>query len=91
MSPNFASIPPRTKLPLSPAERLRRYRRGLRLRRRSYQIKVTHERINELVKRGYLGPNERDDWGAVDQAINLCFWDALRQLPELNETKRRGR
>jgi hypothetical protein len=54
MSPNSASNP---LLPLSPAERLRLYRRGLRVRRRSYQtcqITISGERIKGLVKRGYI-------------------------------------
>jgi len=55
-------------MPLSPAERLRLYRRGLRVRRRSFPITIINEKIQGLVKRGYLGPSERDDLGAIEQA-----------------------
>ena len=79
MSPNSASNPLHNKLPLSPAERLRLYRRGLRVRRRSYQtcqITISGERIKGLVKRGYISPNEVDDVRAIGQAMNLFVWDA---------------
>ena len=83
MSPNSASNPLLNKLPLSPAERLRLYRQGLRVRRRSYQtfqITITGERIKGLLKRGYISPNEVDDMGAVEQAMNLFVWDELEKL-----------
>jgi hypothetical protein len=31
------------------------------------------------VKRGYISPNEVDDMGAVEQAMNLFVWDELRE------------
>lgn len=80
MSPNSASNSLRNKLPLPPAERLRLYRRGLRVRRRSCQITMTGERIKGLVRRGYISPNEVDDMRAIEQAMNLFVWDELEKL-----------
>ena len=83
MSPNSTSGALGNNLPLSPAERLRLYRQGLRVRRRSCQtcqITITGERIKGLVKRGYISPNEVDDMGAVEQAMNLFVWDELEKL-----------
>ena len=87
MSPNSASNPLRNKLPLSPAERLLLYRQGLRVRRRSLPITITDEQIEGLVKRGYLGPSERDDWNATEQAISLFVWDTLRQVGSRKKAK----
>ena len=68
------------KPPRSPAERLRRYEAGLRRRRGSScraQIKIDDAKIEALVKRGYLMPNERDDDSAIEQAVSLFLWNSL--------------
>ena len=77
MSPNSASNPLHNKLPLSPAERLRLYhKQRFPVPRLSLKIRVSDEKINRLVKRGYLGPNEVDDAQAIRQALSLFVWDA---------------
>ena len=67
------------KLPLSPAERSRLYRRGLRPRMQSLPITISDERIRALVKQGYLGLNELNDMRAVEQAMNLFVWNELEE------------
>ena len=70
--PNSASGNSDVSLPLSRAERLRHYRR--RFPGPGRRLKV---RLNGLVKRGYLGPNELDNERAIRQALSLFLWDAL--------------
>jgi hypothetical protein len=68
------------KSPLSAAERSRLYRRGLRIRRKNgcqIQIALNNDKIEQLVKLGYLGPNELEDERAIKQAINLFIWDRV--------------
>ena len=85
------SITPRMKSPLSPAERARRYRRLMP--KGSYQVhfKITEKRISALVKRGYLGADERDDLTAIGQAMSLFLWDAMQQASKATSTEKRGR
>jgi hypothetical protein len=87
MSPNSASNPLHNKLPLSPAERLRLYRRGLRVGMQLIPITITDEKIEGLVKRGYLGPSERDDLSAIEQALTLFVSDALRKVRSRKKAK----
>jgi len=61
-------------------ERARRYRQALRGPRRRLKIRINDERIRALVKRAYLGPNERDDPKAIRQAITLFLRDSLRKV-----------
>jgi hypothetical protein len=75
--PNSASGNSGTRLPLWRAERLRLYRRRFPGRRRRLKVRLGDKRINGLVKRGYLGPNELDNERAIRQALSLFLWDAL--------------
>ena len=59
------------------AERLRQYRRRFPGPRRRFNLRVTRKRVNALVRRGYLGPNELDNERAIRQALSLFLWDAL--------------
>ena len=52
---NSASGNSDIRLPLSRAERLRHYRRRFPGPGRRLKIRVSDKRINDLVKRGYLG------------------------------------
>lgn len=80
------------KPPRSPAERLRRYEEGVRRRRRRLscpvQIKIDDAKIEALVKRGYLMPNERDDDSAIEQAASLFLWDLLAKEEVPSSSKR---
>jgi hypothetical protein len=80
--PNSASGNSGTTFPLSPAERSRLYRRRFRGPRELVKIRISDEKINGLVKRGYLGQNELDDPQAIKQALSLFLWDTLRKLPK---------
>jgi hypothetical protein len=75
--PNSASSNSGTRLPLWRAERLRLYRRRFHGPRRRLKIRVSDKNINNLAKRGYLGPDELDDERAISQALRLFLWDAL--------------
>jgi hypothetical protein len=72
-------------LRLSRAERLRQYRRRFPGPGRRLKLRLSDKRINGLVKRGYLGPNELDNERAISQALRLFLWDTLigdqRQTP----------
>ena len=75
--PNFASSNSGTRLRLWRAERLRLYRRRFHGPSERLKIRVSDENINNLAKRGYLGPDELDDEKAIRQAVSLFIWDAL--------------
>jgi hypothetical protein len=63
MLQNSGSVTTRINPPLSPAEREQRYRQALReLRdpRPTLQIGITEDMVRDLLKRGYLGPDECD-------------------------------
>ena len=69
MLQNPGSVTTRINPPLSPAEREQRYRQALReLRdprrdpRPTLQIGITEDMVRGLLKRGYLGPDECDDF-----------------------------
>jgi hypothetical protein len=88
---NSASSNSRTTFPLSLAERSRLYRRRFPVPRRFIQIKISDERLNGLVQRGYLGPNEFDDMQAVNEALSLFLWDKLQKSPKRAPDARRLR
>ena len=75
--PNCTSRNSGTRFPLWRAERLRDYRRRFPGPGRRFYLRVSRKRVNALVKRGYLGTNERDDERAIGQALRLFLWDAL--------------
>jgi hypothetical protein len=74
---NSASGNSNVSLPLSRAERLRHYRRRFPGPGRRVNVKITRKRVNALLKRGYLGPNELDNERAISQALRLFLWDTL--------------
>jgi hypothetical protein len=49
--------------------------------RKSRKVWISDEKINRLVKRGYLAPNELDDTQAIKEALSLFVWDALSGVP----------
>jgi hypothetical protein len=75
--PNSASGNSRTR-----AERLRLYRRRFPGPGQPRKVRITDENIIGLVKRGYLGANERDDTQAIKEAVSLFLWDALVGVPQ---------
>ena len=75
--PNSASSNSDVSLPFSRAERLRDYRRRFPGPGRRVNVRITRKRVNALLKRGYLGPNEVEDEQAILQALSLFLWDAL--------------
>jgi hypothetical protein len=64
---------------------------GFPVPRRFIQIKISDERLNGLVQRGYLGPNEFDDMQAVNEALSLFLWDKLQKSPKRAPDARRSR
>jgi hypothetical protein len=50
---------------------------------------MTDKTIRGLIKRGYLGPEERDNLTAIRQAMSLFLWDDLREKPKTKRTKKR--
>jgi hypothetical protein len=90
MPQNSISITMRTK-PLSRAELEHRYRQGLRkLRGPTFlrRIRMTDKTVRGLINRGYLGPEERDNLTAIQQAMSLFLWDDLREQAKTKRTKR---
>jgi hypothetical protein len=75
--PNSASGNSGISLRRSRAERLRQYCRRFPSPRRRVNVRTTRKRVNALLKRGYLGPNELDNERAISQALRLFLWDAL--------------
>jgi hypothetical protein len=63
--------------PSTPAERMRLYRRRQACQRRVVRIEINAAEIDDLVKRGYLGPEAREDWNAIERAANAFFSDAF--------------
>jgi hypothetical protein len=87
--PRYGSInrsqEPSLNTALSRAELEHRYRKGLRkLRGPTFlrRIRMTDKTVRGLIKRGYLGPEERDNLTAIQQAMSLFLWDDLREQPE---------
>jgi hypothetical protein len=91
---NSASGNSNVSLPLSRAERLRQYcRRFPGPGGRRLKVRITRKRVNALLKRGYLGPNELDNERAISQALRLFLWDALigdRRQTATKTAKRSG-
>jgi hypothetical protein len=71
-----------TTFPLSPGERSRLFRRRFRGPRRRVKLRLSDDKFDALVKRGYLGPNELDDPQAVTEALSLFLWDAILKSPK---------
>jgi len=89
--PNSASSNSGTRLPLWRAERLRLYRRQFPGPSERLKIRVRDENINNLARRGYLGPDELDDPQAISQAVSLFIWDVLYGAPGQIASKRAKR
>ena len=75
MNPETNAAPMRSPSPS--AARMRLYRRRRARRRRVVRLEVDATEIEALVKRGYLAPEARGDWSAIEQAAAACFSDAL--------------
>jgi hypothetical protein len=63
--------------PSSSAQRMRRYRRRLRLRELSVRIEVDQFEIDALVKRGYIEAVRRNDPRAVADGVSAFISDTL--------------
>jgi hypothetical protein len=72
--------PAPSKSSLSPVERSRLYHQRFRPPGLLLKIKVSNQKINTLVKRGYLGPNELHDGRAIGQALSLISRRATDRL-----------
>jgi len=59
------------------AERMRLYRRRRRRQDRILRIEIAAAEIDELVKRGYLDPNNCMDLSAIGLAASAFLSDAL--------------
>ena len=56
---------------------MRLYRKRRRHQRRVVRIEIDAADLEELVKRGYLGANDREDLSAIEWAANAFLSDAL--------------
>jgi hypothetical protein len=63
--------------PAPAAERMRQYRRRRRLKRLVISVELEPAEIEVLVKRGYLDPKDRENFGAIQEAANNFISDAL--------------
>jgi hypothetical protein len=52
------------------AERMRQYRRRRRLKRLVVSVELEPAEIETFVKRGYLDPKDRENFGAIQEAAN---------------------
>jgi hypothetical protein len=75
MSNEGAEAPVQSPSPA--AERMRRYRRRLRWKRLVVRVELEPAEIEVLVKRGYLDPGHRENFGAIQEAANNFISDAL--------------
>jgi hypothetical protein len=74
-SPLSDANPPRSATPT--AERMRQHRRRRRLKRLVVSVELEPAAIEVLVKRGYLDPGDRENFGAIQEAANNFISDAL--------------
>jgi hypothetical protein len=66
------------KLSTAPAaERMRLYRHRRRRRLRPVTVEIDPVEIEALVKRGYLGPDQRDDWSEIQLAVSAFLSEQL--------------
>ncbi len=59
------------------AERMCQYRRRRRLKRLVVSVELEPAEIEVFVKRGYLDPKDRENFGAIQEAANAFISDAL--------------
>jgi hypothetical protein len=76
MSTNLDSPP---KVPRSPAERMRAYRRRRRRGVLSVRVGLGPSDIATLVKRGYLESEARKDLNAIEEAADTFISDSLHE------------
>jgi hypothetical protein len=62
----------------SSAERMRAYRRRRRSGLRCYAVKLGRAELDDLVTKGYLSPEKRNDRHAIELAIDDFLFDFLR-------------
>jgi len=75
MSTETGKIPARSPSPA--AERMRQYRRRRRWKRLVVSVELEPAEIDVLVKRGYLDPGDKENFGAIQEAANNFISDAL--------------
>jgi hypothetical protein len=64
--------------PKSVAERMRPYRHRRRHGLRCYEVKLGRAELDDLVTKGYLRPEKRNDRHAIELAIDDFLFDFLR-------------
>jgi hypothetical protein len=62
----------------SSAERMRAYRRRRRHGLRCFAVKLGRAELDDLVIKGYLAPEKRNDRQAIELAIDDFLFDFLR-------------
>jgi hypothetical protein len=67
--------------PKSVAERMRDYRRRRSRGLRCYEVKLGRAELDDLVTKGYLSPEKRNDRHAIELAIDDFLFDFLRVHP----------
>jgi hypothetical protein len=75
MSNEGAEAPVQSPSPA--AERMRQYRRRRRWKRLVVSVELEPAEIEVFVKRGYLDPKDRENFGAIQEAANNFISDAL--------------
>ena len=74
---NTESKSEQTRSPRPVAERQRVYRRRRQRGLRPFKVELNGIEIDELVKRGYLPPTDREDVRAIEDAATAAISDAL--------------
>jgi hypothetical protein len=66
-----------TRVPQSPAERMRHYRKRKRRGQRIIRLQIGPNEIEALVSRGFLGANDREDISAIEFGMSALVDQAL--------------
>jgi hypothetical protein len=66
-----------TRVPQSPAERMRRYRKRHRRGQRIIRVQIGPNELEALVSRGFLGPNDREDTIAIEFGVSAYIDETL--------------
>ena len=66
-----------TRVPQSPAERMRHYRKRQRRGQRIIRVQIGPNEIEALVLKGFLGPGDREDTSAIEFGMSALIDQAL--------------
>jgi hypothetical protein len=58
---------------------MRRYRKRQRHGQRVIRVQIGRAEIEALVSRGFLGPDEREDTGAIQFGMSVLIGEALNE------------